>query len=155
MAEGRVWTGYLWNAGLALAALVLTVLLIGFVSRLIEPPAGAAHSPDRGDPLGRALVVEVFNATGEPGLATQMRQYLVRQGADVVASGNWRIRDVEHSHVIDRAGNRDAALRVARVAGIAEQYVTEDPRPDLHLHATIILGRDYSSLPAFATDFSY
>jgi hypothetical protein len=150
MAEGRAWSGWLWNAALAVGALVLTVLLIAFVARLLEPPGGLATSPHRGDPLGRALVVEVFNGTGEPGLATRMRVYLVSHGADVVASGNWRRTDVEHSQVIDRAGNREAALRVARAAGIAEQHIIEDPRPDLHLHATIVLGRDYASLPAFA-----
>lgn len=147
-ARSRVG-GFLLNAGLALGGVAALVLLYALATRAFSP----ATSPIRpANPAGLPadiIQVEVLNGCGEPGLAGRVTHYLRRHHFDVVGSGNYVDFDQEHSLVIDRVGNREAALRVAAILGIAEAYVREEIGPDPYHDASVVLGRDYRSLRPF------
>lgn len=143
------WSGVLLNIGLAVGGLLVLVLLWAFVTRALTPTATPERTANPAGLVGDIVQVEVRNGCGVPGLAADVTQYLRRHGFDVVASGNFTNFSQERSLVIDRVGNRDAALNVAAILGIAEEYVIEDVRDDYYLDASVVIGRDYLSLRPF------
>jgi hypothetical protein len=153
MSAGRAGRRFLLNAAVAVGGLVLLALLAGLAWRLLAPafPEGPPLLPAAPAPVpGEIIQVEVRNGCGVPGVAGTVTDYLRRHHLDVVASGNWRRFDEAHTRVIDRVGNREAALRVARVLGLDASRVSEeiDPRP--YVDVTVVIGLDHPSLPPFA-----
>lgn len=95
------------------------------------------------DPHGRRVSVEVLNGAGVPGAASRFTRALRDAGYDVKTYGNAPNFEYERTMVIDRSGAAGAARTVADALGVAE--IVEEPRPDLFVDATIILGRDWKS----------
>lgn len=146
----------LLNVALFGAGLAVLVLLYGLATRTFSPRA----DPAREDPPrfsgadstafpGDVIQVEVRNGAGEAGLAAVLTRYLRRQGFDVVASGNHTAFDEAETVVLDRIGNPEAAARVANALGLPSDRVREERREGLLLDASVIIGRDYHTLPAF------
>jgi hypothetical protein len=66
--------------------------------------------------------------------------------------GNYKNFNVEKSQIIDRAGNMNQAVQIAKVLGIQKSLVTSEVDLNKQLAATIILGKDYKKLNPFAKD---
>ena len=156
------------HRALNLALLALGVMVMALLYALVSQSFGSASSPapvkdastskqttskqtaaTEAPPTDDIIQVAVRNGCGEPDLAAQTRGYLVRAGFDVVEVGNYSSFDVDSSMVIDRVGNRAAALRVARALGIPARRVRQDLRPEYYLDASVILGSDYATLKPF------
>lgn len=147
-ARGRLG-GFLLNAGLALGGVLALVLLYALATRAFSPAASPVRQANPAQLLGDIVQVEVLNGCGEPGLAGRVTRFLRDHNFDVVSSGNYVDFEQERSLVIDRVGNREAALSVAAILGIDEAYVREDIGPDPYHDASVVLGRDYRSLRPF------
>jgi hypothetical protein len=93
------------------------------------------------DPHGRRVSVEVLNGAGDPGAASRVTRVLRDAGYDVKTYGNAPSYDYDDTLVIDRSGVAGAARSVADALGVTE--IVSEPRPDLFVDATIILGRDW------------
>jgi hypothetical protein len=146
----------LLNVALLGGGLAVLVLLYGLATRTLSPRTDPARdaAPDStaegtGELLGDVIQVEVRNGVGESGLAEAVTRYLRRRGFDVVESGNWGSFDQAETVVIDRAGNPEAAQRVAQALGLPRERVRVEPRADLYLDASVVIGRDYHTLPPF------
>jgi hypothetical protein len=152
MAREGSWSRIAWSVSLVAATLVLAVLLMSLAGQIFDShpgrvsPAMCEHVED-----GEPVQVEVRNGAGTPGLAGEMTTYLRRYGCDVVDSGNWRTFDVVETQVIDRVGNPQVALRVARVLGLSEQSVVEEVDRRPLVDVTVVIGLDYERLPVFRT----
>lgn len=92
------------------------------------------------------IKVEVLNGAGERGAARQVAMRLRDAGFDVVFFGNAQAFDHQVTAVVNRSGRPGIARRVAEALG-ADSVLTE-VAPDLHLDATVILGRDWRTLAA-------
>ena len=142
--SGPPWSEGLLNAALVGAAVLLLVLLYGFLARAFQPRT----VPLRDDGADR-IQVEVRNAAGADGIATTATAFLRRRGFDVVETGNAREqRDL--SAVVVRAGTPDYARRVAGAlrldpARVETAGTAQDYDPDV----TVLLGRDYQTLSPF------
>jgi len=90
------------------------------------------------------LKLEVLNGSGDPGAARVVGELLIALDYDVVAFENADSFDYEVTEVIDRAGRGPDVAEVAELLGADSVYVALDP--DLHLDATVILGKDWRSL---------
>lgn len=97
----------------------------------------------------RTIQLDVLNAAGEPKLAQRMTDFLRRRGFDVVEMGNYREKEIERTLVVDRGGNRQAALQVANALGIPEGRVVEQQDKTLYLDVSVIIGRDFKTLAPF------
>lgn len=137
------------SLGLAVAGVLALVLLYSFATRFIAPDARPVRTENPAGLLGDIIQVEVLNGCGEPGIAGRVTGFLRDNDFDVVSSGNYVDFDQAHSLVIDRVGNREAALRVAAILGIDEAYVREEPGEGYYVDASVVIGRDYPSLRAF------
>lgn len=144
---------WLLNAALVLLAAILALLAYSLFVRVLRPEATPLDGPARiaaADTLDIPNV-EVFNTTGESGLAARARRYLIDRGVDVVTTGN-APSEAGPSRVVSRTGDLAAARRVARMLGIRESRVTSEPVADLTVDATVLLGTDYGALLPFAPD---
>jgi hypothetical protein len=144
------------GAGLAIGLLLLVGAL--GASFLLEGPdvavekevsAGtpvSAVPPNRTNDISdddqrRRIRVEVLNGAGDPGAAARVTEVLRAAGFDVKTYGNARRYDHERTFVLDRSGRPGAAGAVAAVLDGAD--VEERLDPELHLDATVILGKDW------------
>lgn len=91
------------------------------------------------------LRVEVLNGAGKAGLARHATQQLRGNGFDVVFFGNAGRFDYDRSVVLDRSGDRAAALAVAAALGI--DSVEAVPDASLLLDVSVILGSDWPPVP--------
>ena len=135
---------------LRLAALVLLrgAVLVGLAS-MIWPwrgGEGAPPPPVAELPPGERVRVEVLNAAGVPGLARAATDRLRDAGFDVVYFGNNRGFAPESSLVLDRVGKPEVANEVGRAVDIPR--VESRPDSTLYLEVTVVLGRDWSGVPA-------
>lgn len=161
------WT----HRALTLALLVLGVAVMALLYALVsqnfslEPPAPAPRpelSAEEAAPVSNAasdsareiIQVGVRNGCGQPGLAAEMRSYLVQRDFDVVEVGNHSSFDLDSSLVIDRVGDLAAARRVAAALGIPRRRVRQDLRPEYYLDASVLIGSDYRTLEPFRDDAS-
>ena len=133
---------------LAALALLLAAVLVGVVSMAWQWWGGeeAAPAPVAELPAGERVRVEVLNAAGIPGMARAATDRLRDAGFDVVYFGNNRGFAPESSLVLDRVGKPAVAQQVARAIDIPRV----DSRPDttLYLEVTVVLGKDWSGIPA-------
>ena len=97
----------------------------------------------------RDIQVEVLNGCGVDGVARRMTEYLRDTGFDVVNTENADHFDYSRTIVLDRSGDREKAVNVAVKLGLDTTAVRQEINEGLLLHATVIIGGDYESLPAF------
>lgn len=144
--SGRLGS-FLLNVGLGAAALALGVLLWALGTRALAPatPSGEGAPPD-------IVQVEVLNGAGAAGIAGTLRDHLRREGFDVVSTGNYARFDVAETFVLDRTGQPAAARAVADALGLPHARVRTDTGTFYDPDATVVLGRDYRLLEAFAKD---
>lgn len=138
---------------LVVAVLLVLALGYGACARLVTPPGSAstaaAERVREGEVVGD-VQVEILNGTMEDGLAARTRAHLrAFGGIDVVDTRNAPDRTQDTTVVIDRVGNLPAARRVAQALGLPPSRVRSDPRSDLFVDATVLLGADYPTLAPF------
>ena len=93
----------------------------------------------------RAIQLDVRNGTNVPGLAQRVTSYLRSKGFDVVEIGNTDSLGLENTLVLDRTGNREAALRVATALGLDDSHVIGRIDRTLYLEVSVHLGNDLRS----------
>jgi hypothetical protein len=144
------FTNGLLNAALLAGGLGVAVLLYAFASRTVfTGPSPERPASDTSELVGQIIQVEIRNGAGVDHLAERTTQYLRDRGFDVVDVGNHSSFDQEHSVVIDRVGNPEAARNVAEALGIPPSRVQQEIRPAYYLDASVILGHDYEQLRPF------
>ena len=123
---------------LAVVVLILTAIFSG----------GSSESEVLVNDRPHTIQLDVLNGTGEAKLAQRLTDYLRSRGFDVVEMGNYA-GELENTLVIDRTGNREAAVRVAQSLGIPEEKVVQKIDKTLYLDASVYIGKDYRTLAPF------
>ncbi len=143
------WTNALMNVALVALGLVVLVLLYALATRSFLPRTDPAREANPAGLVGDIIQIEVRNGCGEDGLAGEMTQFLREAGFDVVEMGDHTSFDEVHTRVIDRVGDPESAKKVALALGLTEDRVVQEIRPEYYLDASVIIGRDYVTLPPF------
>lgn len=128
------------------AGVLLGSFLIEWRGRTLVTPDGSGEvqglpATAGSGPRDVRVAVEVLNGAGDAGAARWVTEALRDAGFDVKTFGNAAEFEHEHTIVLDRSGRKGAARAVADALGVSE--VRSEPRPDLYLDATIILGKDW------------
>lgn len=143
------WRHHVLNLSLLVLGSAVVVLLGSLGLRYFLPHNDPRRETDRSTLIGDIIQVEVRNACGVDGLASNVTDYLRKQGFDVVEFGNHSTTDLPTSLVIDRVGDLASARKVARVLGLPEDRVRQDIQPDYYLDASVLIGKDYRQLTPF------
>jgi hypothetical protein len=118
-------------------------------TRYLAPRVDSGRERNPTELVGQIIQIEVRNASGIPDLARRATAFLRERGFDVVEIGNYPEVGIARSRVIDRVGDRAAALKVARAIGIADEHVLEEISQDYFLDASVVIGLDYETLAPF------
>lgn len=105
-----------------------------------------ASIPEEQEQIGRAIQVMVLNGTEVQGLAIKVGDYLRKKNYDVVYTGNYEVKNVKNTFVIDHLGNKRILRKVLRILNISEDFVKEDINENLLQDYTIVIGEDYRKL---------
>ncbi len=100
-------------------------------------------------PVKQKSQIEVLNGCGVSGIAKNTMIYLRKVDFDVVYMGNYKNFDVTNSMVIDRIGKKEIALKIAGLLGIPPNQVKTEIDQSIQVDASIILGKDYTTLTPF------
>jgi len=93
--------------------------------------------------------VEVLNGNGVSGVAGNYTEYLRAQGFDVQRTDNADHFSYERTRILDRSDSHRKAIAVARALEIDTNRVEIAIDQSLQLDVTVILGKDYKSLPVY------
>ena len=112
-------------------SLILFIIVLFFVSSALikflygGPVNGYLDEDQKKHSVTNAIQVNVLNACGEDGLASQARRYLRARGFDVVEIGNYK-ETIEKSRVVDRLGDIRSAQKLAYTMGIEDSLIHRD-----------------------------
>ena len=124
--------------------ILVVVLAFSFAHRMfLRPPVDPVRS---GTAAQGTIQLDVLNGCGLPGAGTSVTAYLRARGFDVVEYRNYRNFDVRESLVIDRAGNRENAEKVAYALGIGRGNIIQQINQDYYVDVSVLVGRDYPTL---------
>jgi hypothetical protein len=137
---------FLLNTLIGFLSVLLLVLIVALLTRFIYPRVSTDRTDHLSHLISEVIQIEVLNGCGVPGIATRFTNALRNNGFDVVDSGNFESFDVRETIVIDRSGNLDHAIRIARSLGISEQNIIRETSPNFYLDATVVIGADYETL---------
>jgi hypothetical protein len=102
-------------------------------------------------PFEDNIQVEVLNGCGFNGVAKIFQTYLRENGFDVVNTDNYvedgkKRWDVKKSMVIDRIGQIEQAMAVARVLDIPSERVFSRENNESIYDVSVVIGKDFKSL---------
>jgi len=97
-----------------------------------------------GETLSSAVLVEVFNASGRPGLAAQTAKRLREIGFDVITEGNYATVE-KHTRILGFSRDTAAALALRGALGLQELEIRVKPGHRSVAAAAVILGEDFGS----------
>jgi polyisoprenyl-teichoic acid--peptidoglycan teichoic acid transferase len=103
--------------------------------------ANASSQPAGVEDAG--VTVEVLNGTATPGLAARAREVFLSYDLDVPQPRNADNDRYVYTVVIDRAGDLEAARRVAAIISCTRVQSRPDEAVDRGVDVTVVLGRDF------------
>ena len=130
------------------AVIVVMLSAIGyfsyaFISRYTDPPV---IEKQQSKPP-RVIQLDVLNGCGVKGVGAKFTNYLRTNGFDVVEMKNYKTFNISQTLVVDRIGDLGLARRVAATLGVTDKNVVQQINPDYFVDVSVIIGKDYSSLP--------
>lgn len=131
-----------------LAVVVLVGSMIAGLGPSEEVLPGASGGAGSVAEKSERIRVEVLNAAGVAGLARDATEKIRSAGFDVVYYGNAARFDRDSSVVLVRTGRAEAARSIAEVIDVP--VVLDRPDSTLYLDVTVVIGRDWSGIPAAA-----
>lgn len=152
----RSRSGCLETAAIVVFALILGAFAASTWMRHFDgedspPPEVASADPLAPPPVERARIrVQVRNASGIPGAAAEVTEYLREAGFDVVDFGNAEESDRPQTVVVDRVGSPAPAREVA--AALRGVPIESGVDTTLYLDVTVLVGRDAQGLLEGAAD---
>jgi hypothetical protein len=153
--QRRSRSGCLETAAIVVFALILGAFAASTWMRHLDgedPPApDVAGDPLSPPPVEQARIrVQVRNASGIPGAAAEVTEYLRDAGFDVVDFGNADESDRPQTVVVDRLGSPARAREVA--AALRGVPIESGIDTTLYLDVTVLVGRDAQGLLEGAGD---
>lgn len=115
----------------------------------ISPPVLSEVSDENKITHTEVLQVEVLNSLSTNGLASTVMIYLRNRKFDVVRIGNYPEKDQTKSFIIDRLGDSNSGIHLAKALGIADSLIKIDIDSTLFLRCSIVIGSDFRNLKPF------
>ena len=141
---------------------ILGVLVIGFlisgVNRLFFNSGIDANYPDLSTLItktkyekktGHKIQIEIRNGCGVSNLARMYTDFLREQGLDVLDSKNADHFNYLETQILHHRGNLKRAKELANILMIEDSKIIEDKNELLFYDLTLIIGKDYITLPSY------
>lgn len=111
-------------------------------------------------PIKKKIQLEILNGCGEQGIAKILGDRLIRYDYDIVNSGNYIETgktnfNVEATRIVDQLNTTDNLIKskeLAALIGLKTEMIESFENPAPIADITIIVGKDFKSLPVFKKD---
>ena len=150
--------GYFSNLTLG----ILTLMVVGFLSsginRLFFNSGVDANYPDLSTLItktkyekktGHKIQIEIRNGCGVSNLARMYTNFLREQGLDVIDSKNADHFNYIETRILHHRGELKRAQELANILMIENSKIIEDKNELLFYDLTLIIGKDYITLPSY------
>ena len=141
---------------------ILAVLVFGFITsgfnRIFFNSGIDANYPDLSTLLtktsyekktGHKIQIEIRNGCGVSNLARMYTDFLREQGLDVLDSKNADHFNYLETQILHHRGNLKRAKELANILMIEDSKIIEDKNELLFYDLTLIIGKDYITLPSY------
>ena len=98
---------------------------------------------------GHKIQIEIWNGCGISNLALMYTNYLRNEGIDVLDSKNADHFDYLQTKIIYHRDNIEVAENLASILQIDPSNILENKNETLFYDLTLIIGKDYMSLPSY------
>ncbi|MDD3716449.1 MAG: LytR C-terminal domain-containing protein [Candidatus Marinimicrobia bacterium] len=148
--------------------IILILVLVGFFaySALVDRPARlrefAQSEISRDVPDMRTaaqsekeslhIVVRILNGCGVSGVAYKLREYLLTQGFDVVETTNAEHFNYDKTIIYLHRNDFQVAKQVSDKLRMPNNPFLDNRTPDYPCDVTIVIGKDYQTLPPFSNE---
>ncbi len=133
---------------ISVLSLIVLMMLTSFVMRISNPVVDSSVDSDKRITNEEKIQINILNACGENGLASETNEYLRSYKFDVLEVGNYAEK-IDKSMVIDRLGDMESAKKVAYAVGIPDSLIVTRIDSSLFIRTSIIIGKDYKKLSPF------
>ena len=140
--DGKGWKIFDWIA----LILFLLLLLVGGISALV-PPRGSKPVDRKIQVPEDAVVIELFNGSGDPGIIALVSDSLRTCGIDVRSVTKNARSIYPYTLVLDRKGTAERINSLIKTLDIPRARVIIQRNSDI-FEATLVLGRDYNQILA-------
>ncbi len=144
---------YILNGAIILFLLLVCYLGFSLINNSIKSNKSVQEITDTTKSITNqpnlSIQLDVQNGTNENGAASRFTEYLRKSGVDVVEIGNYKSSDIERTLVIDRAGDKNKAKKVAMTLGVSEKNIIQQLNNSLYLDVTVVIGKDFSELKPY------
>ena len=96
------------------------------------------------------VTVEILNGCGISGLAARFKEIVHSKTFDVQHTENAAHFKFQQTEIIARSDNTEAAFTLAKELGLDPSRVTIQKDPTVLVDVTMIIGHDYTEIPAYA-----
>ena len=139
-------TTALWGLGV-----LNVILIVSFISKHFldgSEPSISSETTVEAAPAEK-IKIEVLNGCGVDGLARKYADLLKQHGFDPANVSTFERTNLPRTYIFDRQSNAMTnGLKMAKVLGLSEDYVSYQASPDRMVAVTLIIGNDYSTIPA-------
>lgn len=128
---------------------VILLMLLSFTYRILSPEQLQSKVTGYSEiaTVNRTVQVNILNSCSVDGLAKKVKDYLNKQGIDVVSIGNLS-SPVEKSY-IKGGSDENNALNLASIMGIDKSMLKTELDNSPNRVLSVIIGKDYSQLKPF------
>ena len=139
------WRGR-WLKILIVLFCIVDLVLVFFAVRQCSSPEDEVVHTEIQKNEERILQIEILNGCGVDGVADIFTRYLRKKALDVVKTDNYESYNVLRTVVIERQGNMENGIQIAKALGLGEDRVLQEVNATYLIDATIIIGKDFRQL---------
>jgi hypothetical protein len=137
----------MWEALLVIMFGAVLIYTYSFAKKFTYGEETAAND------TAQIVRVQVLNGCGIPGAASEVAEFLLKNGAphyhfDPVDEGNFATFDVTETLVLDRGESMETAREIAALLGVDSKNVITQALAQnvLDIEVTVLIGRDFAAL---------
>ncbi|MCL5991057.1 MAG: LytR C-terminal domain-containing protein [Bacteroidetes bacterium] len=128
---------------------VILLMVLSFIYRIVSPAQLQSQSTGYTEivNVNQAVQVNILNACSVGGLAKKVKDYLNKQGIEVVSIGNTS-SPVGKSYLIG-GSDENKSLNLASILGIDKSMLKTQKNNSDNQIISVVIGKDYSQLKPF------
>ncbi|RKZ31784.1 hypothetical protein DRQ33_06845 [bacterium] len=135
--NNKGWAIFDW----VVVIIFVLIVLIGGISALIEPEQGT-DIQDIHPPSKNAIILQLFNGTGDPTVLSPVTDSLRIMGIDIRSEVKNVHSIYPYTIILDRKGNRELMDSIATMLGLSDCRIVLQRNSDI-FDATLVVGKDY------------
>lgn len=128
---------------------VILLMVLSFIYRIVSPTQLQSKATGYTEivRVKQIVKVNILNACNVDGIAKKVKDYLNKQGIDVISTGNSSSAS-DRTYIIGGSDN-NKSMNLASIMGIDKSMIKGQQSDSDNLNFSIVIGKDYAQLKPF------